>query len=196
MPTTGTRSAASNATSATSFFETKDAYYIVGGGAGAGLLVIILMIVAIVCVMKRRKSSDDNLVYGSALAGVKPSAGASPVINPATVRAATNAAPPPSLVSPVDFRQTQASQFDADGNPIGAAPVVPEVAPPMQGNYGKLPDGPITASPDHAPDIYAEIANVALPGMPGHAPSMSSLPPPPMGAGIAPPRPATLPPPP
>jgi hypothetical protein len=145
--------------------------------------------------MKRRKSSDDNLVYGSALAGVKPSAGGAPM-NAATVRAATNAAPPPSLVAPVDYRATQAAQFDADGNPIGAAPVVPDVAPPMQGNYGKLPDGPITASPDHAPDIYAEIANVALPGMPGHAPSMNNLPPPPMGAGVAPPRPSTLPPPP
>jgi hypothetical protein len=118
-----------------------------------------------------------------------------PPLNADTVRAATNASPPPSLVA--DFRAgTQAAQFDADGNPIGAAPIVPDVAPPMQGNYGKLPDGPITASPDHAPDIYAEIANVALPGMPGHAPSMNNLPPPPMGAGVAPPRPATLPPPP
>jgi hypothetical protein len=160
----------------------KPLQIIVGTGGGAVLLAII--IIATVCVCKKRKSDDSMpVVYGSALGTVRPSAGALP-IDQSTVRAA----PLPEALAPSVYRDQMNSQ----------APEMPSVAPPMQGNYGKLPDGPLTASPDAAPDIYAEISNVALPGMPGSAPSLSHLPPPPGADGYgapAPPRPDILPPP-
>lgn len=155
------------------------AFQIMLGGIGGGF-VLAVIIIAAACVCKRRRDrADTDVVYGSALAGVQPQQ------TPVPVRAAS--LPHALAPSGEQFAQQYANQ----------APVVPDVAPPMQGNYGKLPDGPITASPDAAPDIYAEISNVALPGMPGSAPSLTNLPPPPPAAGYAPapPRPDMLPPP-
>jgi hypothetical protein len=107
------------------------------------------------------------------------------------------------------------AQYDAEGNPLNA-PMVPNVAPPVSTDQctphitseslspltaasrdvdGKLPSAPLTASPDAAPENYAQISNVMLPGVaapdPGGYMEQQA-----QGMAPPPPRPDMLPPPP
>lgn len=173
--------------------EPPNLYYVAGGGGA--LVLICIVVVVLVC---RSGSDDDDMpMYGSALSPVVPSADAACV--PTPVGSAMDA-----VASARESTYNESTVARAALPPMIAAdapPVVPDAAPPVESNYGRLPDAPLTTSPDAAPDIYAEISNVAaLPGMGG---------PPPVpdggahagydqqqGFAPAPPRPDMLPPPP
>jgi len=133
-------------------------------GAVGGLICIIITIVVVVCVIKKRGNADnEDLLYGSALESVSHTS--APIAVKSVDDAIGGEVDPLSLSRASMPPPIAAAQFDEEGNPI-AAPQVPDVAPPVNSEqYGKLPSAPLTSSPDAAPENYAQISNVMLPGV-------------------------------